>query len=441
MRCREKGPEPRLPGAALAIIILVSGTLRAGDGALAPRSYDVEVFDVGEVEAAARSGRPVDLRWFGRARTLILEPARLRGRGFRALHVELGREASILEPARTFRGRLESEPDSIVRLGVVRGGLRGMVKSSEGWVFFEPFRDGELGPGGAFPAGAHKVFTEGDIDLSFEGACAEAEGAWSSSPAVPGDSVEDSQPAELAAGSLRVLQVAVDADHEFHLAYGDAATAEIESILNVVDGIFQVEVGLTIQIVRTRVFSAEPDPYTSTSANTLLSELRNHWTANETAVLRDTVHLFTGKDLDGSTVGMAGLRALCNGNAYGLSQDLASDVIMPLLVAHEIGHNLGASHDPSTSDPRYIMYPVLSASNLDEYSAESKTAISSYTSGLSCLAELNPEPPPPPPPPPPPSTTPPPPTKKGGGGGGPVDPIFVVLLGAAALLSRRYGHG
>jgi hypothetical protein len=38
---------------------------------------------------------------------------------------------------------------------------------------------------------------------------------------------------------------------------------------------------------------------------------------NETAVERDTVHLFTGKDLDGSTVGMAGLRALCNGNAYG----------------------------------------------------------------------------------------------------------------------------
>ena len=439
MRCREKRQERRLLGAAPAIIIiLVSGTLRAGDGALAPRSYDVEVFDVGEIEAAARSGRPVDLRWFGRARTLILEPARLRGRGFRAFHVQLRREASILEPARTFRGRLESEPESIVRLGVVRGGLRGMVKSSEGWVFFEPFRDGESGPGGAFPPGAHKVFTEGDVDLSFEGACAEAEEAGVSSPAAPEDSIDDSQPAELAAGSLRVLQVAVDADHEFHLAYGDAATAEIESILNVVDGIFQGEVGLTIQIVRTRIFSEEPDPYTSTSANTLLSELRNHWTANETAVGRDTVHLFTGKDLDGSTVGMAGLRAICNGNAYGLSQDLASDVIMPLLVAHEIGHNLGASHDPSTSDPRYIMHPVLSASNLDEYSAESKTAISSYTSGLSCLAELNPEPPPPPPPPPP-STTTPPPTKKGGGGGGPVDPIFAILLGAAALLSRRHG--
>ena len=80
------------------------------------------------------------------------------------------------------------------------------------------------------------------------------------------------------------------------------------------------------------------------------------------------------------------------------------------------------------------MYPVLSASNLDEYSAESKTAISSYTSGLACLAELNPEPPPPPPPSEP---QPPPPVKRGGGGGGPVDPVFIILLGAAALLGRR----
>jgi len=308
-----------------------------------------------------------------------------------------------------------------------------MVKSSEGWVFFEPFRDGEEARRGALPPGAHKVFTEGDIDLSFQGLCAEAEDLSDAPPA--GDTTGDARPAELAAGSLRVLQLAVDADHEFHLAYGAAAVAEIESILNVVDGIFQTEIGLTIQLVRTRVFSEEPDPYTSTSANTLLSELRNHWTANETAVERDTVHLFTGKDLDGSTVGMAGLRALCNGNAYGLSQDLASDVIMPLLVAHEIGHNLGAAHDASTADPRYIMYPVLSATNLDEYSPESKAAISSYTSGLACLAELNPTPPPP-------SSEPPPaPTKRsGGGGGGPVDPVFAIILGAAALLGKRYGH-
>jgi hypothetical protein len=88
-----------------------------------------------------------------------------------------------------------------------------------------------------------------------------------------------------------------------------------------------------------------------------------------------------------------------------------------------------------TADPRYIMYPVLSATNLDEYSPESKAAISSYTSGLACLAELNPTPPPP-------SSEPPPaPTKRsGGGGGGPVDPVFAIILGAAALLGKRYGH-
>jgi hypothetical protein len=284
------------------------------------------------------------------------------------------------------------------------------------------------------------VFTDGNLDGSFLGECSqvylEGEKSILEPPTeVPVDGgVEALLPPTSGAGELRTLEIAVTADVEFFETYGADSLAEIESILNVVDGIFQSEVNLAVEIVNAEIWQTEPDPFTSAASGTLLQELRNYWNGNNQAVDRDATHLFTGKTLEGSTIGIAYVGVVCSTSvAYGLSEDLSSSSLMPILVAHELGHNLGAEHDVSGSTPRYIMYPSLSTLNLDELSAESTTTIENYIGSHDCLTNAGS-------------------TQGsgsgssgvgggGGGGGGPVDPLFILLAGGGILLQRRARRG
>ena len=69
------------------------------------------------------------------------------------------------------------------------------------------------------------------------------------------------------------------------------------------------------------VRSAPSDPYSTTSSDSLLTQMRTHWNAAQTGVHRDIAHLMTGKNLDGSVIGIASVGVICNSTrGYGLSQ-------------------------------------------------------------------------------------------------------------------------
>ncbi len=154
---------------------------------------------------------------------------------------------------------------------------------------------------------------------------------------------------------LKIVRFATDADAEYVMALGGAAQAntQIINIMNMVDGIYQVQIGITFQIVFQNTWlDAATDPYASTAPSTLLSEFRNNWNANFSNVQRNLAHLWTGKDLDSTTIGIASLAVVCRSpqSAYGLSQRFPVDASNPVtaqtvvLTAHEIGHNFSAVH-------------------------------------------------------------------------------------------------
>ena len=124
--------------------------------------------------------------------------------------------------------------------------------------------------------------------------------------------------------SLAVAEIALDADHDFYVLNSrnvDATIQDMENVINGVAAIFEAQLNLTYVISSVTVRTAEPDPYTSTNPTTLLNELVTHWNAAQSSVPRDLAHLFTGKDLDSSTIGIAYIGAVCNKPwAYGLSQ-------------------------------------------------------------------------------------------------------------------------
>ena len=85
---------------------------------------------------------------------------------------------------------------------------------------------------------------------------------------------------------MKVVQLATDADSEYVATLGGTskANAQIVNIMNMVDGIYQVEIGVTFTIGFQNTWTnAATDPYMTTAAGGttgLLAEFRNHWNAN-----------------------------------------------------------------------------------------------------------------------------------------------------------------
>jgi hypothetical protein len=198
-----------------------------------------------------------------------------------------------------------------------------------------------------------------------------------------GEATSEAVPASEAAGALREIELGTEADAPFVAQSGgvDAANAKILSIVNSINGIYEFDLGLTNRVVFQRAWNGS-DPYSSSNSDTLLNDFRNDFRANVSAET-DDAHLFSGRDFEGSTVGRAFVASTCSAYRFGVSQFyLQDDSLMRLIVAHEIGHNLGGGHT-STG----LMAPSINP-NVTWFSAESQNQIATYLNRVSCLADV-----------------------------------------------------
>lgn len=179
--------------------------------------------------------------------------------------------------------------------------------------------------------------------------------------------VQGGMPMNKAGATLR-LEISVLGDILFRQRYADEQQALEEMLirLNNVDGIFSTQLGVEIQASMIEALSANALSGTN-SATRLLEELGRLRARSPALSARGLTHLFTGRDLEDTTVGMAYVNALCSAR-YGVALTEANGRnawIESLIAAHEIGHNFGAVHDgegacaatPST----YLMAPEVHA--------------------------------------------------------------------------------
>ena len=152
-----------------------------------------------------------------------------------------------------------------------------------------------------------------------------------------------------------VITMSTLADPELYARHGRSTNAYIASIVNTAEALYERQLGIRFQIVKQHVYTDHAtSPLTQTGPNELLQAFATN-PANPSILGAnpatfdndvDVKHLFTGKDLDGVTVGIAYVGSVCSAPtyAYGLTQ-ATSLAGSPYYFAHEIGHNLGARHD------------------------------------------------------------------------------------------------
>jgi len=197
-------------------------------------------------------------------------------------------------------------------------------------------------------------------------------------------------------GAVEELEMGAVGDFEFTDGEGgDAAAASaILNRLNMVDGIFSQQLGIQVTVTQIDTFSSANDPFTDESeASLLLDELSAYRSAMPLQASTGLTHLYTGRDLDGSTVGIAWTGALCsNFFGAGLSEGSNNATFDSLVAAHEIGHNFGAPHDGQSGSAcesetgAFIMAP--SINGVDQFSACSIVEMTDDIAGASCINAL-----------------------------------------------------
>lgn len=341
-------------------------------------------------ESAARDALvqiPVSID--GRIELMVLERRSVRASGFRVL-VDGGDGVlteAPLPPVTTYVGSLDGVENSIVAASL-HDGVTAHIRI-----------DGDM----------PREYTIQPLSEIFSGAPASAHVLYAASQAVDqgrqcggalihaemGPAIE----AMTAPDGSRVrkeCQIAFDADFEFYQKNGSSVantTADIEGVMNGVRTTYERDCDVTFAITTIIVRSTSSDPYTSTDAGTLLDEFRNHWQSSQGGIVRDIAHLMTGKNINGGTIGIAWVGAVCTSNGYGLSESryTTNSNHRLALTAHEIGHNFNAGHCDGNGDC-HIMCSAINACNgvgsPPFFGNASKNTINTYAQGRGCLSTV-----------------------------------------------------
>src|SRR5215207_7305157 len=372
------------------------------------RSYDALRLSAADAELTVRRTGRLTLETSSGTFELRLRPNDVRAPNYRAVAVTDGGEIVELarEPSRTFEGAVEGLEGSQARFTIDRGTIEGMIIARGEKFFVEPaahftgdaspgdflfYRESDVIPGDALLCGVETLAEKVNEEFSR---------TYSSGSMV--------QAAVLS--PVREAELATDADFEFFQANGSSAAAannEILSIVNQVNGAYQRDIGMTFRVIHQRVWTTSADPYDATTMSGLLSQVQAQWANSPPAgsETRDLVHMWTGRDLDGFTAGLAYSDVTVNGVpssgvvcrfqqfSVGVSERQTLAPQKYIVPAHEMGHNFSAHHPEEVGHPECaltIMSGTVMANTLFSFCQFSRDEITNYVNANgSCLAPVS----------------------------------------------------
>ncbi|MGB5624320.1 MAG: M12 family metallo-peptidase, partial [Woeseiaceae bacterium] len=288
-----------------------------------------------------------------------------------------------------YRGDIAGMPKSWVRLVIADEVPRGMLWDGTEFWAIEVARDASTNVDSAF------MYRLGDLQIA-PGAlsCAEIGVTKNGGEFAKAIMSEISANAAQGPGATSQIDVAVIGDFEFTSDKGANTNAAMVTRINNVDGIFSMQLGVQFNVGRIDTFASNNDPFTDQlDAGTLLEELSDYRNATTAQNANGLSHLFTGRDLDTTTVGIAWTEALCN-RRFGASVTQATHSVTTdsLIAAHEFGHNFGAPHDGASGEAcesetgDFLMATSINGS--DQFSSCSITQMQDDVAGAACITPL-----------------------------------------------------
>lgn len=180
------------------------------------------------------------------------------------------------------------------------------------------------------------------------------------------------------------VEIALAADFLMVQSYGNASAVQNHNIgvLNNVQTNYDDEFADELQFLLTEQWISSCtscDPWTaSTDPYNLLDDFTT-WAVGGFSASHDVASLWSKRNFDGGTIGLAWVGAVCTSVRYNVLEDFSvSADFKRVLQAHEIGHNFDASHNSG------IMAPSVSGSTV--WSGTSISEIENFYMNASCLS-------------------------------------------------------
>ncbi|XP_041714361.1 disintegrin and metalloproteinase domain-containing protein 8-like isoform X2 [Coregonus clupeaformis] len=243
-----------------------------------------------------------------------------------------------------YHGHIEGIEDSSVSVGICSG-ISGFVRAEQKVYLIEPLGDSA--------DGEHALYRQEHLRAN-KTSCGHSNDSTvydhdqDPAPRLSGLFKSKGWKSKPITGPQRFVEMYLVADYTEYKTYGSETKARMLEIANHVDKLYR-PLNIRIMLVGLEMWTTRDHIDVTASPEDTLDRFLK-WRQDDLLKRgkHDNAQFVTGKDFLGDTVGLANKLAMCTGSSGAVNQDHNRNPIgIASTIAHEMGHNLGMSHDIS----------------------------------------------------------------------------------------------